>query len=199
MKQHNNPQASIWNQFLCSSIIDDHDELEQQVSTLKDSHRFCSQSLNQARSEIRQLHQQNEEMTTLHSQRTHRFSIFMGCLIVLSVVVFFIQRNHVQHLKRIINRSHDSTPRYSRNQSILEHDQEMNYGNNENQTNNNRDNRDNKDNQCSICYESFERPYALIPCGHVFCEKCIEWVMMMSPLSPGCRTRVSNNQRVFFT
>jgi len=59
--------------------------------------------------------------------------------------------------------------------------------------------------ECQICTDLLERPYALSPCGHVFCFRCLQdWfrnapVVEQGPLSilqrpkvcPCCRTRIT--------
>ncbi|KAJ1300012.1 hypothetical protein OPQ81_011846 [Rhizoctonia solani] len=49
--------------------------------------------------------------------------------------------------------------------------------------------------ECSICFEDYdaERQPHSIPCGHVFCQPCLESLVSTSPQCPNCRVSYESN------
>eukprot|EP00835_Amoeboradix_gromovi_P005247 NODE_476_length_7980_cov_0.328258.p6 type:complete len:146 gc:universal NODE_476_length_7980_cov_0.328258:5022-4585(-) len=51
--------------------------------------------------------------------------------------------------------------------------------------------------QCIICLDDCKSPAILIPCGHTYCEGCIETWLLENEACPSCRTAVSNFQKIY--
>jgi SNF2 family DNA or RNA helicase len=50
----------------------------------------------------------------------------------------------------------------------------------------------NEDENCIICYENMEKPI-LTPCGHMFCNNCIQTCLKIKPECPMCKHNVTHD------
>lgn len=50
----------------------------------------------------------------------------------------------------------------------------------------------NEDDNCIICYENMEKPM-MTPCGHIFCDNCIQACLNIKPECPMCKHNITTN------
>ncbi len=56
---------------------------------------------------------------------------------------------------------------------------------------------DNNTVQCVICFDDCTSPAIVIPCGHLFCNSCVEHWFTTSSICPTCRGTVERYQKIF--
>ena len=51
--------------------------------------------------------------------------------------------------------------------------------------------------ECTICSETIQIPYVMVPCGHLFCDPCSKKSLQKSKNCPICRQLVTTRMRVW--